>query len=176
MKEGIFITQSKYVKEVLKLFGMGDCKPVGTPMVTCCKLSKEDDSVPFDEKEYKSMIGELHYVVHRKPDISHAIGLIARFQKDPNESHMVETKRIFRYSKDTIDYGLWYPYVGDFGLNVYTDADQVGNVDGRKSKIKGAFFIGGRLVSWRNKKQSYISQSTEEAEYVATYMNCTQAI
>ena len=54
MKDGIFITQSKYVKEILKTFGMVDCKLVGTPMVTGCKLSKEDYSEPKDEKEYRS--------------------------------------------------------------------------------------------------------------------------
>lgn len=64
MEDGIFISQSKYMKEVLKTFGMEDCKLVGTPMVTDCRLSKEDDSPSVDEKECKSMIGKLHYVVH----------------------------------------------------------------------------------------------------------------
>lgn len=79
MKNGIFITQSKYVKEVLKTFGMEDSKPVGTPMVTGCKLTKEDDSALVDEKEYRSMIGKLHYVVHNRPDIAHVVGITARF-------------------------------------------------------------------------------------------------
>lgn len=83
MKNGIFITQSKYVKEVLKTFGMSDCKPVGTPMVTGCKLPKEDESKSVDEKEYSSMIGKLHYVIHKRPDIAHVVGIVAIFQKNP---------------------------------------------------------------------------------------------
>lgn len=79
MKGGIFISQSKYVKEVLKTFGMQDYKPVGTPMVTGCLLSKEDDSDPVDEFEYRSTIGKLHYVVRSKLDISHVIGIVEIF-------------------------------------------------------------------------------------------------
>lgn len=78
MKEGIFITQSKYVKEVLKTFGMEESKPVGTPMVTGYKMTKEDDSALVNE-EYWSMIGNLHYVVHNRPNISHAVGIVAHF-------------------------------------------------------------------------------------------------
>ncbi|GLJ58266.1 hypothetical protein SUGI_1428590 [Cryptomeria japonica] len=173
MKSGIFITQSKYVKEVLKTFRMSECKLVGTPMVTSCKLSKEDDVATVDEKEYRSMIGKLHYVVHSKLDIAHAVGLVATFQKNPKVTRLIATKRIFRYLKGTIDYGLWYTYAGNFDLKVYADADWAGNFDYRKRTIDGAFFLGGRLVSWCSKKQSCISQSTTEAEYVAAYINCT---
>lgn len=176
MKKGIYITQSKYVKEVLKTFGMEDCKLVSTPMVTICKLTKQDELALVNEKEYRSMIRKLHYVVHSRSDIAHAIGIVARFQKNPNESHMRTTKRIFRYLKGTIDYGLWYPYARDFYLEVYAYANQVGNVDDKKSTSDGAFFLGRRLVAWTSKKQSCISQSIVEAKYVATYMNCTQVI
>lgn len=79
MKDGIFITQSKYVKKVLKTFAMEDNKPVATPMMTSCKLSKEDDSALVNEKEYQSMIGKLHYVVHNRLDIAHVVGIVARF-------------------------------------------------------------------------------------------------
>lgn len=157
MKDAIFITQSKYVKEVLKTFGMEDSKPVGTPMVTDCKLSKEDESVVVNEKDYRSMIGKLHYVVHNRPDIAHAVGITAQFQQSPRESHLVAVKRILRYLKGTIDYGLWYPYNNDFNLKVFTNAHWAGNVDNQKSTTSGAFFLGGRLVSWMSKKQSCIS-------------------
>lgn len=176
MKDGIFITQSKYVKEVLKTFVMEDRKLVGTSMVTSCKLSKEDDSVLVNEKEYRSMIGKLHYVVHSRPDIAHAVGITARFQKSPRESHLIAVKQILRYLKGAIDYGLWYPYSKDFNLKVFTNGDWAGNVDDRKSTTSGAFFLGGRLVSWMRKKLSCISQSTVEVEYVAAFMNCTQTI
>lgn len=123
LEGGNFISQSKYVKEVLKTFRKEDNKLIGTPMVIGCRLSKEDDSPSLDEKEYRSMIGKLHYVVHSRLDISHAVGLVARFQKSPKETHMIAVKRIFRYLRGTIDYGLWYPYRGNFSLQVFIDAD-----------------------------------------------------
>lgn len=176
MKEGIFITQSKYVKEVLKTFGMEERKLVSTLMVTGCKLTKEDDSALVNEKEYRSIIGKLHYVVHSRPDIAHAVGIVANFHKSPRESHLVAVKRILRYLKGTDDYGLWYPYNDDYNLKVYIDANWASNVDDQKSTTGGVFFLGGRLVSWTSKKQSCTSQSTAEAEYVVAFMNCTQAI
>lgn len=176
MKNGVFITQSKYVKVVLKSFDMSDCKPVGTPMVTNCKLSKEDASKFVDEKEYMSMIVKLHYVVHLQPAIAHAVGIVARFQKNPKEAHLMTNKIIFRYLKGTVDYKLWYPYGGIFYLKAYTYSNWARNIDDRKSTIGGALFLGGRLVSWSSKNQSCTSQSTAEAEYVVAYMNCTQAM
>lgn len=143
MKEGIFITQSKYIKEVLKTFGMKESKLVGTPMVTGYKLTKEDDLALVNEKEYRSMISKLH----NRLDIAHAVGIVAHFQKSSRESHLVAVKRILRYLKGTVDYVLWYPYNGDFDLKVFTNADWVGNVDDRKSTTGGVFFLSGRLVS-----------------------------
>ncbi|GLJ42627.1 hypothetical protein SUGI_0883480 [Cryptomeria japonica] len=119
------------------------------------------------------MIGKLHYVVHNRLDIAHVVGITAWFQKSPRESHLVVVKWILRYLKGTIDYGLWYPYNNYFNLKVFIDADWASNVDDRKSTTGGAFFLGGRLVSWMSKKKSCISQSTTEAEYVAAFMNCT---
>lgn len=161
------------MKEVLKPFGKSDCKPIGTPMVIGCKLSKEDESKSIDEKEYGSMIGKIHYVVHSRPNIAHVVGIVARFQKNPKKAHLIETKRIFRYLKGIVDYRLWYPYGGNFDLKAYTNVDWAGNVDEQKRTIGGAFFLGGRIVSWSSKKKSCTSQSTTEAEYVAAYMNCT---
>jgi hypothetical protein len=68
-KKGIFISQTKYIKEMLKRFGMEDCKPVITPMQTSCKLSKDDDSKSTDQRQYRSMIGSLLYVTTSRPDV-----------------------------------------------------------------------------------------------------------
>lgn len=130
----------------------------------------------MDEKECRSMIGKLHYVIHSRPNIAHVVGLVARFQKDPKETHLVAVKRIFQYLKGTLDYGLWYPYKGNFSLDVFTDANWAGNVDDQKSTTGGAFLLGRRLVAWTSKKKTCVSQSTIEAKYVATSINCMHAI
>ena len=80
LNDGIFISQSKYIKEMLKKFGMEDCKPVSTPMITGCKLSKDDESKEVDQKLYRSMIGSLLYVTTSRLDVMQVVGLVARFQ------------------------------------------------------------------------------------------------
>lgn len=173
MKNGIIITQSKYIKKILKKFGMEDSKLVSTPMTTNCKLSKNDEYASIDETLYRSMIGKLQYVVHSRTDITHVVGIVARFSIDPKETHMATIKRNFRYLRGTEDYGLLYKRKNYFDLKVYTDVDWVGNINDRKNTSGGTFFLGERLVSWLSKKQGCISQSTTEAEYVAVALNCT---
>ena len=80
--KGIYITQSKYTKEILKKFGRKDSKLVGTPMYTGLKLTKYDDSKEVDKTLYRSMIGKLQYVVHTKLDIALEVGIVARFQQN----------------------------------------------------------------------------------------------
>jgi hypothetical protein len=96
--QGIFISQTKYIKEMLKRFGMEDCKPINTPMKTSCKLSKDDDSKSTYQRKYMSMIGSLLYVTTSKPDVMQAVGQVAQFQVAPKESHVLAVKRIFSVS------------------------------------------------------------------------------
>jgi hypothetical protein len=91
----IFISQTKYIREMLKRFGMEDCKPVITPMQTSCKLSKDDDSKSTDQRQYRSMIGSLLYVTTSRPDVMQPVGQVVRFQAAPKESHVLAVKRIF---------------------------------------------------------------------------------
>ena len=109
LNDGIFISQSKYIKEMLKKFGMEDCKPISTPMITGCKLSKDDESKEVDQNMYMSMIGSLLYVTTSRLDVMQAVRLVARFQANPKEEHVLAIKRILRYLKGTIEFGIWYP-------------------------------------------------------------------
>lgn len=118
LKDGIYINQSKYVREILKTFGLEDSKLVGTPMVTSYKLSKEDDYKEVDETLYRYMIGKLQYMVHSIPDIAQAVGLVVIFLYNPKESQLIAVKRIFKYLKRTKNYGLWYGHKGDLNLSM----------------------------------------------------------
>jgi hypothetical protein len=107
--EGMFISQEKYLREILKRFQIEDSKPMGTPMVIGCKLSKDDDSPDVDQSSYRSMIGNLLYITTSHPNIMHVVGMVGTFQSAPKQSHLLAVKRIFRYLKETMTYGLWYP-------------------------------------------------------------------
>ena len=173
---GILLSQTKYLKQILKKYGMEDSKPECTHMVTRCSLSANDESVAMHQPTYRSMIGNLLYLTGTRPDIMHAVGIVGIFQENPKETHLQVVKRIFKYLKGTQNYGLWYPRDTDLTLHAYTDVDWAGSVDDRKSTSGGAFFMGSRLVSWFNKKHSSIALSTAEAEYVAVASCCTQIL
>jgi len=102
-----------------------------------------------------------------------AVGMVGRFQSAPKQSHLLAVKRILKYLKGTSNFGLWYPRSSTLTVTAYTDAHWAGNIDDRKSTSGNAFFLGDCLVSWLSKKQSSISLSTTEAEYIAAANCCT---
>jgi len=176
LREGTFINQAKYLQDMLKRFKMTELKGVATPMVTKCHLALDPNGKEVDQKVYRSMIGSLLYLCASRPDIVLSVGVCARYQASPKESHMMALKRIFRYLVDTPRYGIWYPKGSSFILNGYTDADWAGDKDDRKSTSGACQFLGRSLVCWSSKKQNCISLSTAEAEYVAAASGCTQLL
>ena len=108
-KEGIFICQSKYCKDILKKFEMEACKAATTPMSTNCYLEADEAGPEVNQTMYRGLIGYLLYLTARRPDIMFVVCLCARFQSCPKESHLKATKRILKYLKGTISMGLWYP-------------------------------------------------------------------
>jgi len=122
------------------------------------------------------MIGSLLYVTASWLDVMQAIGHVARFQATPKESHIIVVKRILQYLKSIAEYSLWYPKGNDQVIQAYTYADWAGSFDDRKSTSGAAFYLGGCLVSWLSKKQSSISLSTVEVEYIKAATCCTQVL
>ena len=155
---------------------MEDYKLVSTPMITGCKLCVDDGFADIDQRLYRSMIGSLLYLTASRPDIMLVVGLVARYQAMPKQNHLLAVKRIFRYLQGTVQYGLWYPKGKRFIFTAYTDADWISSVDDRKSTSGGAFYLGKNLVAWLSKKQTSISLSTTEAEYIVAATCCIQVM
>ncbi|KAL5579984.1 hypothetical protein UlMin_012426 [Ulmus minor] len=143
-----------------------NAKMYNTPMSTTVKISKDESGIRVDSKLYRSMIGSLLYLTASRPDLCYSVGVCARFQADPKESHLQAVKRIIRYVNGTLDYVLWYSMDTTTDLVDYSDADWAGTIDDRKSTSGGCFYLGNNLVSWFSKKQNSISLSTAEAEYI----------
>ena len=174
--EGTFIKQAKYTQDMLKRFELEDVKPVKFPMPTRCKLDSDPNGKAVDQKVYRSMIGSLLYLCASRPDIMLSVGICARFQSAPKESHYMAVKRIFRYLAHTPNFGLWYPKGANFNLVGYSDSDWAGDCVERKSTSGGCQFLGRSLVSWSSKKQNCVSLSSTEAEYVAAASCCAQLL
>ncbi|GJQ96377.1 putative ribonuclease H-like domain-containing protein [Tanacetum coccineum] len=175
-EDGIFISQDKYVAEILKKFDFASVKTASTPIETQKPLTKDEEAADVDVHLYRSMIGSLMYLTASRPDIMFAVCACSRFQVTPKTSHLHAVKRIFRYLKGKPKLGLWYPRVSSFDLEAYSDSDYAGaNLD-RKSTTGGCQFLGRRLISWQCKKQTIVATSTIEAEYVAAANCCGQVL
>ncbi|KAK2363219.1 hypothetical protein QL285_088223 [Trifolium repens] len=174
--DGIFICQEKYIKDLLKKYKMNEAKIMSTPMHPSTSLDKDENGKLVSEKEYRGMIGSLLYLTASGPDIVFSVGICARFQSSPRESHLTAVKRIFRYLVGTPDVGLWYKKGSHFDLKAYCDADYARDKLEIKSTSGACQFLGEALVSWSCRKQNTIALSTTEAEYVSAANCCSQVI
>ncbi|GKB88628.1 putative ribonuclease H-like domain-containing protein [Tanacetum coccineum] len=167
----IFISQDKYVADILKKFDFWSIRTTTTPIESNKPLVNDTDGEDVDVHVYRSMIGSLMYLTASRPDIMFAVCACARFQVTPKASHLNAVKRICRYLKHQPKLGLWYPRDSPFELEAFLDSDYGGASVDRKSTIGGCQFLGRRLISWKCKKQTIVVNSTTEAEYVAA-ANC----
>ncbi|GJS52620.1 retrovirus-related pol polyprotein from transposon TNT 1-94 [Tanacetum coccineum] len=155
---------------------MTSCDSIGTPMATK-PLDADLIGTPVDQTKYSSMVGALMYLTASRPNIVHETRYCTRYQARPTENHLKEVKRIFRYLKNTIHIGLWYPKDTGFELTTFSDSDHAGCLDTCKSTSDGIQFLGGdKLVSWLSKKQECTSMSIVEAEYVSLSACCTKVL
>jgi hypothetical protein len=176
MKDGNFLSQEKYTKDLLKRFNMEKWKPINTPMPTNGHLDLDEGGNPVNQTLYRSMISSLLYLTASRLDIMFSVCMCARFQSNPKKAHLRAVKRILRYLRHTPSVGLWYPKGATFDLIDYTDSDYAGCKIDRKSTSGGCHLLGRSLVSWTSKKQNSVALSTAEAEYIAAGACCTQIL
>jgi hypothetical protein len=120
------VHQAKYMKDLMKKFNMAELKPMSTSMSTTTSLDPDEDGEAVDQREYRSMISSLLYLIATRPDIQFAMGLCACFQASPCSSHRMAVQRIFRYLKHTPEFGIWYSTSTLLDLIGFSDADFVG--------------------------------------------------
>nr|GEZ15020.1 retrovirus-related Pol polyprotein from transposon TNT 1-94 [Tanacetum cinerariifolium] len=176
IKDEIFFNQSKYVKEMLKKFGLEDSKPTKIPMSIKIKLTKDKEADSMDSSKYQCMIVSLLYLTASRPDIMFNVCLCARFQENPKTTHLEAVKRIFRYTIGTNHLGLWYPKGAIIETVVYADSDHADDYVDRKSTSGICTFMGCCLTSWFAKKQTALAISMTKAEYASARKACQQAL
>ncbi|XP_050897685.1 secreted RxLR effector protein 161-like [Lathyrus oleraceus] len=173
MDDTIFISQSKYAKNIFKKFGMENASHKSIPAPTHLKVTKDEKGVNMDQSLYRSMIGSLLYLIDSRPDITFAVRVCARYQSEPKMSHITQVKRILKSISRTNEYGMFYSHNANSLLTGYYDAYWAGSVNDRKNTYGGCFFLGNNLISWFSKKQNNVSLSTTEAEYIAAGSSCS---
>ena len=152
--DGISLGQGKYVVEILKRFGMMDCKVMATPMASNLNLLNDASLDSVDAMMYRRMIGSLMYLKNMRPDIFFVVNTLSQFLTDPRHVHLIVAKHILRYLKGTIDYGLKYEANQKINLEGYVDLDWEGSAIDRKSTSGCCFSMGSSVISWFSRKQS----------------------
>ena len=176
LKNDTFVSQGKYIKDMLKKLGKNEAKAISTPMGTNSNLDSDASGNMVDQKLYRSMIRSLLYVTISRPDVMFSVCMCARFQASPRVSHLKATKRILRYLKHTQNVGLWYLKGAKFKLVRYSNSDYGRCKVERKNTSGTCQLLRRSLVLWSSKKQNSVALSTAEAKYISVGSCCTQIL
>ncbi|XP_060171504.1 uncharacterized mitochondrial protein AtMg00810-like [Lycium barbarum] len=169
----IHLNQHKYANDLLKKVDMTNIKVVHTPLAQKHGL-QETVGTAVDPSLYRSIVGSLQYLTLTRPDIIHAVNLASQFMQNPNSVHLQAVKRILRYVKGTISYGLCITSQYSFRLYGFSDADWAGCATTRRSTTGYSIYLGANCVSWSSRKQNTVARSSAEAEYRALAATTTE--
>lgn len=164
-KEGIYVSQRRYVLDLLEETRILGCKLSDT--LNNHKLKINLDGVQIDKRIYERLISKLICLTHIRLDIAFAIGVMSQFMHAPLEDHLEALMRILKYLKATPDMRLLFSKNSHMQVEAYTDADHSGHITDRRSASSYCDFLGGNLVNWRSKKQLAVTRSSAKAEYRA---------
>ena len=187
VRETIELSQRAAVDRFLKRFNMEDCKSVSTPMDSNFKSrsrieNSNDPEEQLTNAPYRAAIGCLLYLSQcTRPDITHAVAVLARFGANPAERHWIAVKRIFRYLQGTKDYALVFrqPVAVPAPSNAlvgFSDSSWGDDLDKRRSSGGYIFQLYGNSITWSSKLQKCIALSSCEAEYVAIASACREGL
>ncbi|CAM8976219.1 unnamed protein product [Rhodiola kirilowii] len=162
----LFLSQRKYILDLLDRSNMMGAKPIASPAEPGSRLCVGGDPLT-DPHLYRSIVGALQYVTITRPEISYSVNRVCQFMHSPSDHHWAAVKRILRYLKGTIDDGLLFRPSRDSRLVCFADAGWASDPDDCRSQHGFSIYFGGNLVSWSSRKQKVVARSSTEAEYRA---------
>uniref|UniRef100_A0A2N9GRZ3 Reverse transcriptase Ty1/copia-type domain-containing protein n=1 Tax=Fagus sylvatica TaxID=28930 RepID=A0A2N9GRZ3_FAGSY len=164
---GILLSQKRYILDILTRTHMLEAKPVSSPMASSASLSAHEGEPFPDQTLFRSTVGALQYLSLTRPDIAFAVNKLSQFMHKPTLLHWQSVKRLLRYLKHTLTYGLQIFKTSCLDLQAFSDADWAGSKDDRRSTGSFCVFLGKNLISWSCRKQATVARSSTEAEYKA---------
>ncbi len=175
-KKMLRLSQRRFTEELLNKYNMTETKGKSVPMSTALKLQRDGETLNTEDYKYSEVIGSLLYLsVCTRPDITYAVGALARYTHEPTEQHWQATMALLKYISGTRELGIMYGSKAE-DLVGYCDADYAGDVDTRRSTTGYVFCMHGGAVSWSARLQPTVAQSTCEAEYIAAASAVKEAL
>jgi hypothetical protein len=165
VKDGLLLSQQRYIRDLLSKTNMTEAKPISSPMASSSTLSAYTGDTMEDPTLYRSVVGSLQYLSLTRPDLAFAVSRVCQFMHCPTTLHWQAVKRILRYLKHTISHGLLLHKTSYNSLHAYSDADWAGCSDDRRSTGAYCVYLGSNLISWSSRKQPTVSRSSTKAEY-----------
>ncbi|KAL0418446.1 UNVERIFIED_CONTAM: Retrovirus-related Pol polyprotein from transposon RE1 [Sesamum radiatum] len=162
---GTFITQKKYLMDIVRDCHLEEAKPAATPLPVGIKFDASNGPALPSPDRYRRLVGRLLYLGFSRPDISFAVQQLSQFLQHPREPHWDAALHLVRYLKGSSTLGLFLGTDSPLTLSAFSDSDWASCLDTRRSVTGYCVFLGGSLVSWKTKKQATVSRSSAEAEY-----------
>lgn len=163
---GLYLKQSKYIRDLLKRFNFEKVTACPTPMVSGRQFTIEGEPMK-DATLFRQAMGALQYLTNIRPDIAFFVNKLSQYMSSPTMEHWQCIKRIFRYLQGTIDHCLHIKPSTGLDITWFSDADWATSINDRKSIAGHCVFLGETLVSWSSRKQKVVSRSSTESEYRA---------
>ncbi|KAL5718487.1 hypothetical protein ACHQM5_011385 [Ranunculus cassubicifolius] len=162
---GLFLSQRRYIEDLLERANMQGAKPVSTPFSTSIDIHPTGGTLLSNPTHYRSLVGGLQYLLITRPEIAFAVNNVCQYMQSPTDKHMFLVKRILRYLQGTSSFGILLQPSPSLKLRfqAYTDADWAGNQLDRRSTSGHCVFLGPNIISWSARKHKTVSKSSTEA-------------
>ncbi|XP_050144095.1 uncharacterized mitochondrial protein AtMg00810-like [Malus sylvestris] len=156
----IFVSQFKYIKDLLHKVEMDSCKPAATPCKPYNSLLLDEGGMLADPSLYQGLVGSLQYLTFTRLDIAFAVNSMCQFMASPTEMHFGAVKCILRFLQGTMQHVITFLANTELGITTFSDSDWAADLNTRRSVTVYVVYIGCNPVSWQSKKQSSVSRSS----------------